>query len=97
MVREERAIHSSAGVRQYQQLDEAGIQLRQRFCLASVLVPDPHERISGDGLPTAMAVTVHSSQPIHRDDVSRRRTGNDRVAGPGVDREVKRISIRPPN
>ena len=39
-------------------------------------------------LPTAVASTIHPPQPIRRDDLPSRRAGNDRVAGPGVDREV---------
>ena len=58
--------------------------------LLPYLVPCSRERIAGDGLSNCDGPAVHSSQPVHRDDVPSRRAGNDRVAGPGVDREVKR-------
>jgi hypothetical protein len=41
---------------------------------------------------TALALAIHTSQPVYRDDVPVRRAGNDRVAGPGVDLEVKGTS-----
>jgi hypothetical protein len=37
----------------------------------------------------AVALAIQPSQPLHRDDVPSRRAGHDRVAGSGVDREVK--------
>jgi hypothetical protein len=38
-----------------------------------------------------MALAVHSSQPVHRHHVPGRRAGDDRVAGSGLDREVRRL------
>ena len=46
-----------------------------------------------DHSQNAMALAIHSSQPVHRDDVSSRRAGDDRVARPGVDREVRRRAV----
>jgi hypothetical protein len=45
-------------------------------------------RIVPSGLEAPPALAVHASQPIQRDNLPSRRAGNDRVAGPGVDREV---------
>jgi hypothetical protein len=42
-------------------------------------------------ISTAMVPAVHPPQPFHRHDLPGHRAGNDRVAGPGVDREVKRL------
>jgi hypothetical protein len=47
-------------------------------------------------MPSAMALVVHSSQPIHRPDDPGSRAGNDRLAGPGVDREVNGAFDGPP-
>ena len=60
-------------------------------CDVAVLVPGPRKWFTGDHLPDAKAVpTIHPSQPIHSDDLPSRRAGNGGVAGPGMDREVKR-------
>jgi hypothetical protein len=56
----------------------------------AILVSSLCDRIASDGLSTTMASTLHPSQPIHPHDLPGRRAGNDRVAGPGVDWEVKR-------
>jgi hypothetical protein len=51
--------------------------------------------MSGCSVSIAVAsLAVHPSPPIHRNNIPRRRAGNDRVAGPGVDREVKRSRFR---
>ena len=54
------------------------------------MVPLPHERITSNNLPNAVAsLAIRTSQPIHRDDVPGLRAENDRVPGPGVDREMQ--------
>jgi hypothetical protein len=58
------------------------------------LLPVPRDRFARNGFPTSLALAIHSPLPIHRDHVSGRRAGNDRVAGPGVDREVD-VSCEP--
>ena len=38
-------------------------------------------------------MAIQPSRPIHRDHIPGRRAGNDRLAGPGVDREVTRAAL----
>ena len=64
-------------------------------CDVALLVPHTCERHAGDDLPTALALAIHPSQPIHRDDIPSRRAGNDRVVGPGLDREVRAGAVQP--
>jgi hypothetical protein len=61
----------------------------------AILVPGPHERIAGNDLPTPLAFAIQPSQLVHRNYTSGRRAGNDRVAGPGVDREVMQRAVQP--
>ena len=56
--------------------------------LVALLAPRPHQWRVGNGLPTSLALAVHTSQPVHRDDIPGPRAGNDRLAGSGVDWEV---------
>ena len=54
-----------------------------------VLVRRLHNGLAGNTLPHAMAVAIHASQSVHRDNFSGRRAGNDGLVGPGVDWEVR--------
>ena len=67
-------------------------QIRAATVLNScaVLVPRPRKRVPSRNRPTAYALAFHSSPPIHRHYLPSPRAGNDRLAGPSVDREVKR-------
>jgi hypothetical protein len=60
------------------------------FARRTILVSGPHGRFAGNDCANAMALATHTPRPIHRHDVPCHRAGNDRLAGSGVDREVRR-------
>jgi hypothetical protein len=65
-------------------LDGSGIGIGH-----SVLVSCPRDRLTGDGISATLALAIQSPQPIHRNHIPRRRAGNERLAGPVVEREFQ--------